>query len=205
MALAWTIWFNLPWFGGIRCDATGDARTDGSAGGSKISRYFDTMSTDMKYTMASDRNCACFVSSWNIRFLWKYKHNTTTIWHREWLYKFHFFFTLFFFWSDFYLDLFIYYYWFLFALIGFYKFCDQSTDLSNKNIILNRIDRNKKKEEQRKKRVSIFGKWNNCVFFVWCVLLFFFAFLPIRIGTFGITYHITVNDGTQSIYVHILQ
>ena len=32
-------------------------------GGSKISRYFDTIRTDVKYTMARARNWACFVSS----------------------------------------------------------------------------------------------------------------------------------------------
>lgn len=32
-------------------------------GGSNISRYFDTIKTDIKYTIARDKNCACFVSS----------------------------------------------------------------------------------------------------------------------------------------------
>lgn len=49
----------------VRC-STGDWRwICGSAGGSRISRYLDTISTDMKYTIASERNCACLVSSWN--------------------------------------------------------------------------------------------------------------------------------------------
>lgn len=32
-------------------------------GGSRMSLYLDTISTELKYTMASARNCACFVSS----------------------------------------------------------------------------------------------------------------------------------------------
>jgi hypothetical protein len=35
----------------------------GVVGGSKISLYFDTMSTEIKYTIAKDKNWACFVSS----------------------------------------------------------------------------------------------------------------------------------------------
>lgn len=33
-------------------------------GGSKISLYLDTINTEVKYTMARARNCACFVSSY---------------------------------------------------------------------------------------------------------------------------------------------
>lgn len=33
-------------------------------GGSKISLYLDTIKTEVKYTMARARNCACFVSSY---------------------------------------------------------------------------------------------------------------------------------------------
>lgn len=32
-------------------------------GGSRMSLYLDTISTELKYTMARARNCACFVSS----------------------------------------------------------------------------------------------------------------------------------------------
>jgi len=40
----------------------------GVSGGSKISRYLDTINTEMKYTMARDRNCACLVSSCENKF-----------------------------------------------------------------------------------------------------------------------------------------
>lgn len=33
-------------------------------GGSKMSLYLDTINTEVKYTMARARNCACFVSSY---------------------------------------------------------------------------------------------------------------------------------------------
>ena len=33
--------------------------------GSRMSRYLDTMRTEMKYTTARARNCACLLSSWN--------------------------------------------------------------------------------------------------------------------------------------------
>jgi hypothetical protein len=36
----------------------------GVNGGSKISLYLDTINTEMKYTIARDRNCACLVSSY---------------------------------------------------------------------------------------------------------------------------------------------
>ena len=35
-------------------------------GGSKMSRYLDTINTEMKYTTANERNCACLVSSCKI-------------------------------------------------------------------------------------------------------------------------------------------
>ena len=41
----------------------GTGLDEGVGGGSKISRYLDTINTEMKYTIAKDRNWACFVSS----------------------------------------------------------------------------------------------------------------------------------------------
>jgi hypothetical protein len=40
----------------------------GVSGGSRISRYLDTINTEMKYTMARERNCACLVSSCENKF-----------------------------------------------------------------------------------------------------------------------------------------
>lgn len=59
----------LPWVGVLRC-MTGELFrwSCSSGGGSRMSRYLDTIRTEMKYTMASERNWACLVSSWNMRF-----------------------------------------------------------------------------------------------------------------------------------------
>jgi len=44
-------------------EASGVVADEDPDGGSRMSRYRDTISTETKYTIASDRNCACFVSS----------------------------------------------------------------------------------------------------------------------------------------------
>lgn len=57
--VGWGVWAPL-----VLREGSGGLGARIVTGGSRMSRYLDTINTEMKYTIARDRNCACLLSSW---------------------------------------------------------------------------------------------------------------------------------------------